>query len=79
MRYRGGVGATGSLQVLFYCEVTDDDKVSGGGGVEDEIIEVVELSIEEAKKMMEQGSTHPSPPSFLFALLWFLTYKASKL
>lgn len=27
MRYRSGVGTTGSLQVMFYCEVTDDDKV----------------------------------------------------
>lgn len=26
MKYRSGVGTTGSLQVLYYCEVTDDDK-----------------------------------------------------
>lgn len=98
MRYRSGVGATGALQVLFYCEVRDEDQVSGGGGekiykllkstklsdnfpfsgIDDEIIEVLELSIDEARQMMVQGSSHPSPPSFLFSMLWFLTYKAPK-
>lgn len=79
MRYRSGVGTTGSLQTLFYCEVTDSDKVIGqGGGVDDEIIEVCELSIEEAQELMKQGSSHTSPPSFLFGILWFLTNKLPK-
>lgn len=79
MRYRSGVGTTGSLQVLFYCEVTDEDKIkSGGGGVDDEIIEVVEITLQEAHDFMKQGSSHTSPPSFLFGILWFLTNKAPK-
>ncbi|KAG5670229.1 hypothetical protein PVAND_000506 [Polypedilum vanderplanki] len=79
MRYRSGVGTTGSLQILYYVEVTDDDKINGaGGGIEDEIIEVVEMSIDEAKEMMKQGSEHTSPPAFLFGILWFLTNKAPK-
>jgi UDP-sugar diphosphatase len=79
MRYRSGVGTTGSLQVLYYVEVSDNDKVSGGGGgVEDEIIEVVEMTIDEAKEIMKQGSEHTSPPAFLFGILWFLTHKAPK-
>lgn len=78
MQYRSGVGTTGSLQTLFYCEVKDDDRSHHGGGVDDELIEVVEYSIADAKKMVEQGSTVSSPPSFLFGLLWFLTNKAPK-
>lgn len=78
MRYRSGVGTTGSLQVLFYCEVTDADKITGGGGVDDEIIDVIEMSVDEAKKLVNQGTEHTSPPSFLFGILWFLTNKAPK-
>jgi UDP-sugar diphosphatase len=78
MRYRSGVGTTGSLQFLFYCEVTDDDKVHHGGGVEDEIIEVCELTLDEARDLVKQGTSHTSPPSFLFGILWFLTNKAPK-
>lgn len=80
IRFRSGVGTTGSLQVMFYCEVTDDDKVKGaGGGVDDELIDVHELTLEEATDMLKQGTEHTSPPAFLFGILWFLTNKAPKL
>ncbi|CRK94971.1 CLUMA_CG008459, isoform A [Clunio marinus] len=80
IRFRSGVGTTGSLQVMYYCEVTDDDKINGaGGGVDDELIDVHELSIEEAKEMLKQGTEHTSPPGFLFGILWFLTNKAQNL
>jgi UDP-sugar diphosphatase len=78
MNYRSGVGTSGALQTLFYVEVTDDDKSHGGGGVDDEIIEVVEMTIPEAEKIVEKGTTHSSPPSFLFGVLWFLANKAPK-
>ena len=78
MNYRSGVGTSGAIQTLFYVEVTDSDKCTNGGGVDDEIIEVVELSIPEAEKLVETGTTHSSPPSFLFGVLWFLTNKAPK-
>lgn len=80
IRFRSGVGTTGSLQVMFYCEVTDDDKVKGaGGGVDDELIDVHELTIDQAREMLKQGTEHTSPPAFLFGILWFLTNKAPKL
>lgn len=79
IRFRSGVGTTGSLQVMYYCEVTDSDKVKGaGGGVDDELIDVEELTIEEAREMLKQGTDHTSPPAFLFGILWFLTNKAPK-
>ncbi|KXJ81678.1 hypothetical protein RP20_CCG018288 [Aedes albopictus] len=77
--YRSGVGTSGALQVMFYVEVTDQDRVaSAGGGVGDEIIEVVELSLKEASKLLEKGSVLTSPPIFLFGVLWFLTNRAPK-
>lgn len=80
MQFRSGVGTTGSLQTMYYCEVTDADKIPGsGGGVGDEIIEVVELTLEQAREILKQGTKHTSPPGFLFGILWFLTNRAPKL
>ncbi|TMW48909.1 hypothetical protein DOY81_006004 [Sarcophaga bullata] len=76
MTYRSGVGSQGSKQTMYYCEVTDADKCSSGGGVDDELIDVVELSIEEAHKMVQQGSVNNSPPSCLLGVMWFLMNKA---
>lgn len=78
MRYYSGVGSTGSLQILFYCEVTDDEKIHHGGGVDDEKIEICELNLDEARDLVKQGTTHTAPTSFLFGILWFLTNKAPK-
>ncbi|RZC37098.1 NUDIX domain containing protein [Asbolus verrucosus] len=72
--YRSGVGTLGSLQTTYYCEVSDEMKVSQGGGVGDEIIEVVEMTVPEVQKYVEQDKV-PSPPSFLFAVYWFLYNK----
>ncbi|XP_072396000.1 uridine diphosphate glucose pyrophosphatase NUDT14-like [Diabrotica undecimpunctata] len=72
--YRSGVGTSASLQTAFYCEVTDDMRVSSGGGVDDEIIEVVEMSVEEMKKYVTQNYIK-SPPSFMFCMYWFLYNK----
>ena len=79
IRFRAGVGTTGSLQVMYYVEVSDSDKVAGaGGGIDDELIDVYELTLDETREMMKQGTEHSSPPGFLFGLLWFLNNKAPK-
>ncbi|CAH2983256.1 unnamed protein product [Chilo suppressalis] len=78
MSYRSGVGVQGSLQTLYYCEVTDDMKTEQGGGVDDEIIEVVEMTIPQIEKMLNSEGPLASPPSCLFSLMWFLHNKADK-
>lgn len=78
MSYRSGVGVQGSLQTLYYCEVTDDMKTEQGGGVDDEIIEVVEMTIPQIESMLKSEGPLASPPSCLFALMWFLHNKADK-
>lgn len=75
---RSGVGSSGAKQTMYYCEVTDADKAHGGGGVDDEIIEVVELSLDEGRRMVQQGAVNNSPPSCLMGLLWFFANKAPK-
>jgi hypothetical protein len=34
--------------------------------VDDEIIEIVEYSLDEARKLIEKGTSHTSPPTFLY-------------
>ncbi|XP_036323934.1 uridine diphosphate glucose pyrophosphatase NUDT14-like [Rhagoletis pomonella] len=78
MTYRSGVGSSGAAQVMYYCEVTDNDRATKGGGVDDEMIEVVEYTVEEAKQLVQQGSKINSPPSCLLGVTWFLMNKAPK-
>lgn len=98
---RSGVGTTGSLQALYYCEVKDEQKTDQGiiimirifrsffeifytfiflgGGVDDELIDVIEMSIEDARSILMSKGPHSCPPSFLFGLSWFMMNKANKL
>ncbi|XP_066148005.1 uridine diphosphate glucose pyrophosphatase NUDT14-like [Euwallacea fornicatus] len=76
--YRSGVGTSASIQTAYYCEVTDDMRVSKGGGTEDELIEVVEMTLDEVKKYVTQTAIVNSPPSFLFGIYWFLLHKSPK-
>lgn len=62
---RAGVGTNGSMQTLYYCEVTDADKATSGGGIDDEIIDVVELTIDECRDLLKQGTENNAPPSCL--------------
>ncbi|XP_037944065.1 uridine diphosphate glucose pyrophosphatase NUDT14-like, partial [Teleopsis dalmanni] len=71
LTYRAGVGSHGATQKMYYCEVTDADKSESGGGVDDEVIEVMEHSLEEAKRMICAGATNNSPPGCLLGILWF--------
>ncbi|XP_065337953.1 uridine diphosphate glucose pyrophosphatase NUDT14-like [Cloeon dipterum] len=77
--YRSGVGVSGDKQTVYYVEVTDEMRTSKGGGNldEGELIEVIEMSIEEAKKYMKREDVL-SPGGFLFALTWFFNMKNIK-
>lgn len=73
--FRGSTGLSGTLMNLFFTEVTDDQKVSRGGGVDDEAIEVMELDVEEARKAVycrDEDAPYSRPPAMLFGTTWFL-------
>lgn len=78
MTYRSGVGVSGALQKLYYCEVTDEQRTTQGGGVDDELIECVEYTTEEVRRLVQKGANNPSPPSFLMGVLWFLANRVPK-
>ena len=70
--FRGGVGSTGSVQTFFFAEVTDEMRVSEGGGNlhEGERIEVFYLPLEKSKEFLFD-STKQKPAGLMFAFMWY--------
>ncbi len=69
------VGSSGAKQTLFYIEVDEDKRVSKGGGVEgEEQIEVIEIPIQNAKKMIFDKNI-ATTPGLMFAFYWFFKEK----
>ncbi|CAH0548754.1 unnamed protein product [Brassicogethes aeneus] len=68
---------TGAKSFFYYCEVTDDMKVSNGGGVEGENIEVIDMKVDDVIQYGTQDYVQ-SPACFLFGLNWFLYNKYRK-
>ncbi|BCD61508.1 UDP-sugar diphosphatase [Nitratiruptor sp. YY08-26] len=62
------VGFAGSKQTLYYAEVTT--QIADGGGIDDEVIEVVYLPVAKAREFMYDESK-PKTPGLLFALCWW--------
>lgn len=78
--FRASIGTGGAKMAMFYVEVTDEQKVSSGGGLasEGEMIEVVELSIEDVISYINSEDCQ-SPVFTLYGLQWFLTNKKEHL
>lgn len=64
------VGFAGSKQALYYAEVNESMKVSDGGGVDAEFIEVISLSIEDAKRFIYDESIVKTP-GLMFSFMWW--------
>lgn len=73
--FHTSVGFAGSKQTLYYVEVDETMKVSEGGGVDHEQIEVVYLSVEKAKSMIYDESIAKTP-GLMFAFMWWLENKS---
>lgn len=68
--FHTSVGFAGSKQMLYYAEVDQSMKVSEGGGVDAEIIEVVYLPINDAKALIYDVSIAKTP-GLMFAFMWW--------
>ena len=69
--FHTSVGFAGSKQALYYAEVDESMKVSEGGGVDDEQIEVIYLSADEAEAFI-YDETVAKTPGLMFAFMWWL-------
>jgi len=64
------VGFAGSKQTLYYAEVTEAMKVSEGGGIDAELIEVIRLDVDDAEAFMYDESVVKTP-GLMFAFMWW--------
>jgi len=65
------VGFAGSKQTIFYVEVDEKAHISTGGGIENELIEVIELPVGGVKEFIYDESITKTT-GLLFALMWWL-------
>lgn len=70
------MGHAGSYQTLFYCEVTDNMKISAGGGnaAEGEEIEVINIPLDKSSELFFDQDK-PRSTGLLLALMWFEHHK----
>ncbi len=68
--FRTAVGFAGSQQTLYYTEVDEDTRVSDGGGIDDELIEVVKLPVDEALDFIYDESIAKTS-GLMFAFMWW--------
>jgi UDP-sugar diphosphatase len=65
------VGFAGSKQTIFYVEVDETLHVGSGGGIENELIEVIELPVDEVKEFIYNEDITKTT-GLLFAIMWWL-------
>jgi len=68
--FHTSVGFAGSKQMLYFAEVDESMKVSKGGGVDLEQIEVIYLPVSEARKLIYDESIAKTP-GLMFAFMWY--------
>ena len=68
--FHTSVGFAGSKQTLYFVEVDKSMKVSEGGGVDHEDIEVVYLPVKDANAFI-YDETIAKSPGLLFAFMWW--------
>jgi UDP-sugar diphosphatase len=68
--FHTSVGFAGSKQTLYYTEVNEGMKVSEGGGVDHEDIEVVFLPVSGAKELLYNEEIAKTP-GLMFAFMWW--------
>ena len=72
--FHSAVGFAGSKQVLYYAVVNESMKVSEGGGIDAEEIEVITLPIDQAKALI-YDETIAKTSGLMFAFLWWFGCK----
>ncbi|WP_104722566.1 NUDIX hydrolase [Helicobacter mesocricetorum] len=70
--FYSSVGFAGSKQTLFFAQINENHKVSDGGGVDDENIEVIFIPKNQAYSFIFDES-YPKTSGVMFAFLWFFT------
>ena len=72
--YYTAVGFAGARQTLYYAEVREEERVSSGGGIDAEAIEVIYLPTKKAKSFVYDENIVKTP-GLMFAMTWWLTQR----
>jgi len=64
------VGISGAKQTLYYAEIDVDLKVTEGGGLDEEEIEVITIPLHNAKDFMF-NTNYKKTPGMMMAFYWF--------
>jgi UDP-sugar diphosphatase len=72
--FYNAVGFSSGEQTLFYAEVDDSFKTENGGGVDDEVIEIIEIPLSEIQDFIFDTSKAKTP-GLMFAINWFIQTK----
>jgi UDP-sugar diphosphatase len=67
------VGVSGAKQYLYFAQIYEEDKVSNGGGIHDEEIELVYVPLKEAKEFV-YDENKAKTPGLMFAFYWFFEH-----
>lgn len=65
------VGISGSKQTLYYAQIDNSMKISDGGGLEEEEIEVIYLEVDKAKEFMFDDAYQKTPGMMMAFYWWF--------
>ena len=68
--YYTSVGFSGAKQTMYYAEIDESMRVSEGGGIEDEEIELLFLPVSDAKNFMFD-ERYKKTPGLMMAFYWF--------
>lgn len=74
-KFQSNVGMSGSVQTLFYAPLQNSMKVSEGGGIDDEVIEVINIKRSDVKDFMFDED-YAKTPAMITALYWFFDTKS---
>ena len=69
-KVNSAVGTAGTTKTIFYVEVDESMRVSEGGGIEDEMIEVLEIPLSKAREFIFDESTAKTA-GLMFAFMWW--------
>lgn len=75
--FYSSTGLSGGKQTIFFVEVTQKDRITNGGGIDDECIEVLSLKLDDVKDFL-QDSNISKTTGLGYALKWFFDTKRSK-
>ncbi|QKF82479.1 NUDIX domain-containing protein [Halarcobacter ebronensis] len=68
------VGVSGGCQTLFYAKIDDSMKIHEGGGIQDELIELMYLPLKDYEEFIFDESKAKTP-GLMFSFMWFMKNK----